>query len=793
MVSRLYPWLTTCSVMACLALPAYAQEQQGPTPETMPGAATAPQPTSRDEQAPPAATGPASVGLADIIVTARKTAENLQTVPVAVTSVSGADMARQSIRSLSDIQTTAPNLRIRPSNANPSSALVTIRGQSQNDTVATLDPAVGTYVDGVYWARSVGLNVNVVDIATAEILRGPQGTLFGRNTTGGAINITTNAPRLDRWEGSAAATIGNYGTLNLAGVLNVPLGSTLSVRFAAQHAGNDGFGRNIRDGRRTDNIRTSTLRGKLLWQPGSMFDLTLGYERFQLDGTGPGQKLVFASATSPANTVIRLQSGGTDTLANYLYTGTDLYRSNVDSLVPAYALTRTAYATANLRTGIGDFKATGAWRTVYNRYTLDFDGTPYQIGTSNPTVADTTQWSGELQWTNTLFDGRLKYIAGYYYFDEHGTDQSTTYVLAALNPVNNPNRPYGRIGAVSNAGYGQATLKITDALSVTGGLRYTDDRKSFSSRTRNGFDTAISRCLVPTIVRPDPNVCYGVFPELKYNKINYLATVDYRFTRDIFAYARTASGYRGGGYNLRGAVNPVVGPLGTYTPFGPETVTDYEIGLKSELFDRHVRLNIALFYDKFNDVQRTTVIGTPTGSVATYATNAAKATVKGIEVEAIIIPVEHAQLGFNGGYTDAGYERYQDPILGDLKDADFPNTPKYTASVYGQYIMPLAFGDLLVRADYNYTSRVNFTGAPANVGGVPLAFYTSQKGYGLLNLRAGVTLADGMLEIAAFGTNVLGKKYTVSAHEFVTSGLGLVNRIPGRPATFGVDLKVNFR
>jgi iron complex outermembrane recepter protein len=735
----------------------------------------------------------ASDGLTEITVTARKTAENLQDVPVAVTALLGDQLADQSVRALPDLQQVAPNLRIRMSNSNPSSALVTIRGQSQNDTVATLDPAVGVYVDGVYWARSVGLSVNILDVATAEILRGPQGTLFGRNTTGGALNITTADPDLNDLQVRAGVTLANYGTLNLSGAVSIPvIAGKLAIRIAAQDNSTNGFGYNLFNKQQTDDLHTTTFRAKALLQVTDDLSLLLGTEIFKLDGRGPGQKLVFGAATSPGNVVIRRLSGGRESLATYLNDG-KAYITNTDASEPAIAKSDTEYAVISLSTGIGDFKATGSRRRVFNSYTLDFDGTPYPIGAAQPSEADTTQYTGEVNYSNAFMDDRLKVILGYFYFYEDGTDKSFTNVLALLNPVNNPSQPFGFITARSHAVYGQANFKLTGALTFTGGIRYTNDTKGFSSQTRNGIGTDLARCQVPVITRPDPTKCFGVFPDVKATKVNYLASLDYKIGNDALVYARTATGYRSGGYNLRGTINPLVaGPYGTFTAFGPESVTNYELGFKSELFDRHLRLNVALFYDQFDDVQRTTVVATPSGGVATYATNAAKATVKGIEAEGTLLLGSSFAINFAAGYTDAKYKTYIDPILGDLSAAKFPNTPEFTGNIGGEYKADVGIGELKLRADYSYVTKVNFTGAPALVRGINLADIVTEPGYGLLNLRASLQPADDRLEISVFGTNVTNKLYYVSAHEFVTSGLGIVNKIPGRPAQYGVELKFKY-
>ncbi len=734
-------------------------------------------------------------GLQEIVVTARKTSENLQTVPVAVTSVSGDELARQSIRSITDIQQTVPNLRIRPGNANPSSAIITIRGQSQNDTVATLDAAVGTYVDGVYWARSVGLNVDVLDVSSAEILRGPQGTLFGRNTTGGALNITTNAPNLNDVQLDAGITLASYGTMQANGMLSVPIiPGTLAVRLAARDADTNGYSYNAFTRNRMDDLHNTTLRGKLLFEPSSTFNLTLGFETFRMRGRGQGQRLFYATPNpaAGANVAVRLLSLGRDNLSNYLYNG-DPYTTRVNSDAPARADTDTEYATANWTPDFGAFKATVSRRKVFNAYTLDFDATPFLIGEAAPSSAETKNYSAEINYTGRAFDDRLKFILGYFYFDESGIDQSTTNVLPRLNPVNNPSRPFGEIGTKSHAAYVQASLSVTDALSFTGGLRYTDDTKTFSSRTQNSFSGNIAQCLVPIIVRPNPAICFGTFAPLKSSKLNYLASVELKASDDIFVYARTATGYRGGGYNLRGSINPIVGPLGTFTPVAPENVTNYEVGLKTEFFDRHLRINIAAFYDQFKNIQRTTVIGTPTGGVSTYATNAAEATIKGLEVEGTALLGEAFRINFAVGYTDAKYKKFVDPILGDLSATQFANTPKFTGSIGGQYETDIGIGKLMARADYSYTSNVNFTGAPDLLNGVTLSKFTSQPAYGLLSARVALTTPDEKLEIAAFGTNITKSKYFVSSHEFVTSGLGVVNKIPGRPAIYGVELKFRYR
>jgi iron complex outermembrane recepter protein len=746
------------------------------------------------QSAPTAPSTSNTDGLEVVVVTARKTSENNQTVPLAVTSVSGLDLARQSIRTVADIQQVAPNLRIRPGNANPSSAIVTIRGQSQNDTVATLDAAVGTYVDGVYWARSVGLNVDVLDVASAEILRGPQGTLFGRNTTGGALNITTNAPNLNNVQFDVGATLASFATRQINGTVSLPIiDGKLALRLSARDADTSGYGYNEFTQHRMDALHTTTFRGKLLFQATDNFDVILGVETFKMRGRGPGQRLFYANPnplTGP-NRAVSILSGGRDNLQNYLYNG-DPYTTKVDSDNPASADTDTQYVTANWTPSFGAIKATVSRRRVFNSYTLDFDASPYLIGAAAPSEADTTNHSAELTFTSQAFDEKLKYILGYFYFDEDGIDKSTTNVLPQLNP-NNPTRPFGEIGTTSHAVYAQGTYSFTDAFSITGGLRYTDDVKTFNSRTQATFGTNIATCQVPVIVRPDPAVCFGRFADLKSAKLNYLLGAEFKATENIFLYARTASGYRGGGYNLRGGVNPIVGPLGTFTPVEPENVVNYEAGIKSELFGRRLRLNIAAFFDTFENIQRTTVIGTPQGGVSTFASNAAEAKISGIEVEGTAILTSALRINFAVGYTDARYDRFIDPILGDLTATKFANTPELTANIGAQYKVGVGIGDLLARVDYSYVDDVNFTGAPDLLNGVTLSKFTSQEAYGLVNFRLALTTNDEKFEFSAYGTNVTEEKYFVSSHEFVTSGLGVVNQIPGRPAIYGIEMKVRYR
>jgi iron complex outermembrane receptor protein len=743
-------------------------------------------------------------GLQDIVVTARKIAENLQDVPVAVTAFTGEELERQNVRAVIDIARQTPGLAIREASGE-ATAIFAIRGQVQNDSLATLDPSVGIYVDGVYWARAYGINADLVDIQTVQTLKGPQGTLFGRNTTGGAMLIQTNDPDFDGVSGLVSATYGRFNQRIGTAVVNIPLiADRLAIRGAVRVEKRDGFVTNIFDGTKNAGERNNwTGRVKLLAKPTETLSILLSADVFGIEAEQrPGQLRYIAPALGAAQ--IGFQLGATTfptAIAAGLAEGANIiqfykdnpYKSNINHPVVNNYRTKTYTGTATLDTSFGAIKFIGGYRQVKgggpggaNSSTQDIDGTPYEIVWGVDGARKLSQYSGELQITGKAADGAVDFVAGAFYFHESGLDTSNSVALPALSGTNYTHYD-GEINNDSQGVYGQASWHITDALTFTGGLRYSVEDKALTIRnsvqTPGGVTLA---CIVGGTTLA--NNCTA-FRKDAYSGVSYTAGLDYKVTPDILVYAKTAKGFRSGGQNLRATTTT------NFIPFGPETAISYEGGLKSELFDRRVRFNLAGYYTRVNDIQRS--IFTPTNPPATLVQNAGKARILGAEVELTVVPVEGLILSATGAIVKPKYLEYQEDLGGgvikDRRSDRFDSVPEYSASFSATYTTDVGIGKLMLHGDYSYTAKWAFGSynEPTNPDNAAVIAASTVPAAHLVNARASLGMMDDSLEVALWVRNLTDNNddlagLLVPPGETGTTGVGYAIGIRREPRTFGI-------
>lgn len=763
-------------------------------------------------------------GIQEIIVTARKTSESLQTTPVAVSALTSADLEKQQIVSVAQLQTTTPNLTVSSGVAQPGSATLFIRGQGSSDGLIAIDQAVGAYLNGVYLARSTGGNFDMIDAQRVEVLRGPQGTLFGRNTTGGAINIITNEPT-GEFGGSIRADYGNYDSMLFRGVLNLPIkDEEFGVRLAYQHREHGGYGKNLSFGNDLNDANSEYFRLTAKVQPAETdlkMLLVIDASDFKNGGELVGLRSLAATASSRALLVNGCNGTGPTAgiqplcspvsrgpLSQYLYNGPGSITSfrkvfhNVDS-----------YGRSKSRgiAGIVDYefseaakiKSTTAWRTVKLDSLSDNDGTPFHFtggfdGSFGNRI-DQKQFTQELQLSGTV--GPIDYILGGFYFVENGRDVSRSGSLFPLSTAISFND--GDIRNRSIAGFGQIIYNVTDALRVTGGLRYTEDKRNLVSRNRNqNAITGVQTSALPAgVLDGDPNDPFRASFSRTFDYWSWLASIDYQASDELFFYGKVSRSQRSGGFNTRitAAVAPPIS-------FRPEEITDYEIGAKLDLFDRRVRFNVAGFYDTVEDVQRN-IIGVVGTQLISGNDNAAKARIQGIEAELTVAPTDGLTLRGNFGITDAKYKQFINSIdLADYSDSEFPYTPKYTWSVSGDYDYPVGeAGSLKLHADYGWRSkqfstalalgaqqRVGLTQDQIDAGNRALQNTARIRSYGVLNARIGFQFNDPDLEIAAYVQNATKKKYITRLLALEATPFGLTSYLAGDPRTYGVSASFRF-
>lgn len=764
-----------------------------------------------------------SGGIQEIVVVARKTEESLQTVPVAVSAVTGDMLDRQSITSVTQLQTTTPNLNFSSAVAQPGSATVFIRGQGSSDGLIAIDQAVGVYINGIYSARSTGGAFDMVDVQRVEVLRGPQGTLFGRNTTGGAVNIIPNEPSTAGFDAEARFDYGNFDTILARGMLNIPMGDALAARIAYQHREHDGYGRNLSLGRPLGTANSDFFRISFkLEPPGSRFSalFSADYTNYKDAGELVGLKSVtLGAATSPQQLVVGACNGtapipalnalqsfcpavARGPLQNFIYGqngNTDIH--SVYQNTPAFGLSRTHGASGILQYEFSDaaiLKSTTGWRGVYLNALSDNDGTPYVFsGGLAPfagNIIDQDQFSQELQLSGKL--DRLQYILGGFYFVENGTDRSRSASLFPLSPA--IGIVDGTIRNRSIAGFGQLIYEVADGFRLTAGLRYTEDKRTLVSRNRdlNFFTNAVTSS-IPTLLDGDPGDPFRATFKRSFNYWSYLASADWQATDNIFLYVKTSRSQRSGGFNTRAVAggNPPIS-------FSPEEVTDYEVGAKLDLFDRRVRLNLAAFNSDVKNVQRN-LIGVAGSRLVSGVANAASARIRGLEAELTVVPVEGLTLGANVGLTDPKYKRFINSLDNtDWKDAAFPYTPKYTLGLTGDYEHEIEnAGTIRLRIDYGWrskqfatpmqlpaASRVGLTPEQIAAGNAALQNTSKIPGYGILNGRIAFELDDPDLEIAFYARNITQKKYFTRLLSLENTPFGITSYTPGDPRTYGVSL-----
>ena len=692
-----------------------------------------------------------------------------------MTALSGEALQRQSVTNLREVVTFTPNARIRAHPSDPTAVVASFRGQVQADILPTLDPSVGVYVDGVYWARAMGGNASLMDIERVEVLKGPQGTLFGRNTTGGALNIKTKDPNFDGFSGNLSGRVGDHDLREGGAVVNIPLNDKVALRVAGLHTRFGGYGHELVTGAGLNNYESWIWRAKLLIKPTDTAKLVLSAEQYQFHGAGASPKLIFFANPSAATAEVAVESRGRDSLANYLLTGSGSPFDVAEGFKPFNRVNTGTYsATGSLETGLGTVTAIVGYRRYKTRRNEELDGTPYKILTPNQ-MSEGHQFSQELQLTGHALDGRLDYTAGLFHFDENvPEDIEASFALEAINP-GAPAISEGSIRNKAFAVYTQENYHFTDQLSLTAGVRYSVDDRQLKSRNKIGPTFA---CNVPVALRVDPAVCESNQTRT-WKGWSYTVSANYQPTKDILIYVKTSKGFRSGGFQLRGGAT-----VTDFTPFNPETVTDYEAGLKSEFLDRRLRFNTAAFYSDYQNIQRTGIVPRAGGGLSTIVTNAAKGVVKGLEAEVTAIPIERLELGASIGITRPKYKRFVD-ASGDRSQEEFEGVPKFTAAASAQYTVPISVGDLSLQGDYAWTGR--------QVWGKNLAPpATVSKGYSLVNARAALKLAKPNLELAVFAKNLFDTRYKYFALDLFGPGLGVIVGYFGAPREVGVQATYSF-
>jgi iron complex outermembrane receptor protein len=735
-----------------------------------------------------------------IVVTARRVNENVQDVPVAVTAVSGETIAQLAITDLRQVNGLTPNLFIQTNAGQALGGSIKLRGQQNPADQITFDPAVAVYIDDIYLPRENGLGAVTLDIESIQVLNGPQGTLFGKNATGGALIFTSRRPELDAVGGYATVGVGNYDTRQLTGVLNLPLVTDkLAIRVAGTMDTSGGFGTDSA-GRATGARKNSSFRAQMLFEPGDALSVRLIAERTDLQtdvqmirptrvypysaanpppGSAPLGLRAVAAALSLPQTPAGFEAARNALAAQAAATG---FYDTPTNRVQFHNLSWTTFS-GDIRYEINDaitVRSITGYRKLDQRQNQDNDSFTFNIvdnHTFNIPISKSTDesfFSQELQLIGTL--DRFDWIVGGYFAKTDGTEVNVSGSLGIINPTA-PVFFDGDAKSRTLGVFAQGTYAVLDNLNVTGGVRYTEETKELVSRNRNAVT-----CLVPVALRSTAGGCISVPIKDTFNDVSYLASIDWKPVEELMIYARTGRGFRGGGQNLRG------GSAATFVEFKPEVVVDYEIGLKFEGFDRALTTNIALFTSDLKNAQRNVFITLPDNSVTTVTTNAASATVKGIELDAIVRPFDGSTIRFTAGYLDAQYNEFRD-LTGDRTGESF-GVPEFTYSITATQDVPVGNDNLRALINWTWIDDVQFV--PAGTG-LTDRLSTKQPAFGQLNARLTYTIDALDADVSIWGRNLTDKKFITGAVSFQQAGnFGFDVGYAGRPLEFGIDVTMRF-
>ena len=703
-----------------------------------------------------------SGGLQDIFVTATRTSTNIQRTPIAVTALTTEALQERGARSLLDLNSFTPSLSVGNTSGQATSGGYAIRGMGVNGSSSA---AVGIYVDDVYFSSSAGNLLRLIDVERIEVLRGPQGTLFGRNTIAGAVQFITNKPTQE-FGGYVDGTVGRYDRADIQGAINLPVTRTLAVRLTGASQRKDGyvldeFNQIYRGAERYSQIR---VQGR--WEPMESLTVDLKGDFFRQRSNG---QAIRVTAINPNALFIGLGALGGETRPY-----DDRYLSRSRYSFAGFGSPEFARQKFEVYQGVVNYdvtenfhlKSITAYTKASNSTAYDTDSTPLNFVSVTPDDNTAKVFTQEFQASGSALDERLKWTTGVYYYDSRSRSQSG---ILSIGLDAFPLDPASRSNVESKAVYGQATFNFTEALSVTGGLRY-------SKETSTDFVEGTA---------PGSSMFKNTSP---------LIGINFQATERALFYAKASRGFRAGGFTADARLP------GNGLGFGPETAWTYEAGARLDLFDRRLRLNPTVFQTDWKSIQFNLLIPTA-GQIILATANAGDARIRGVELEGQLIATDRLSFNFAGSYLDAEYTRvpaltysaYPEGVLGPVvtlpnltRDTELQRTPKYKISVGGRYVLPLKGGQkITLSGDYTYTDRQR--------SAVTISDSVEMPSYHLVNSRLQFDSADEMWSAALFVTNLTNEYYLTGGVDYAggfTAGARVEN--PARPREWGLQATVRF-
>ncbi len=705
----------------------------------------------------------------EVVVTARKTAENVQKTPLSVSPFSQKQLDSLGAQHTTDLQGLVPNLNIAQGRGSADATNIYIRGVGQPDALQTFDPAVGVYIDDVYYSRIRGTMLDLLNLQDVEVLRGPQGTLYGKNTIGGALKLTTIKPNQD-FHASADLSLGSYDLVDAKASVSGPLSDTWAAGIAVLDDKHKGYVTNpLVKGQDYNNQNTQSVRAQAAWTPTDRFRLDLSF-----DATNENPHMTVGQQTG----VLKSAFGATlytppSPLPTYNFkTSTTVGLPNKEPLETWGA---SAVATWKLN---DDFtvKSISAFRKLKYDDFIDIDATPLQLGDVQVAV-DQHQASQELQLN---YDhGPIKSVSGLYYLREDISSHQEAYANAFLTPFTFLRTIDDSLATTSWAAYTNWTYSVTDQLHVSAGVRYTNEHKEYV-RSTSTFSTlsAVVGTFAPSFT---PTTWTNVSPSV---------SIDYQITPDAMIYARAAEGFQSGGFN--GRANSANQNL----PYAPETLISYEAGAKTEWFDHRLRLNADVFYNDYRDFQASvgaveTIAGIPTPILSVV--NAGKLNITGAELELTAVPIEGLRLDSEIGLLDAKYDTFNDTTFpGGTRKWETPAfSPHVTARFGGAYQWEVPGGHVTLSGQSRYRSQMALSVDNANP--TTRAHYQGmwQDAFWVEDAQLVWENTDRRYSIGVYGKNITNQVYKTDAQNFISVG-GILTAYYGDPETWNVTFRYRY-
>ncbi|RME66151.1 MAG: TonB-dependent receptor [Alphaproteobacteria bacterium] len=633
--------------------------------------------------------------LEEIVVRARMRSETLQTVPLSVSQMSGDFLDDNFVVQLEDVEKYTPNVELGKIQFAAGGLTASIRGASFADLEKTFEPAVAVAIDGMFFANNTGANTDFFDIASVEILRGPQGTLFGRNTIGGVINIERTRPT-GEWGIKASASYGSFQRNDYKVVANAPVvKDVLALKLGFFSLNGDSHTRNINTGIRDDGIDKIAASGALLFTPSESFEALLTVDYLDDDSQYPGLVNLSAPGSLVCDAFGECFSNGAAVAEARKFKVSFSDKPFVATLESTAVNLRLNYKLDELTfESITTYMDMDDFLDEENTGGRDIGGLPILTALRGQKAE---QLSQEIRVISS-FDEWFNFVGGVFYFaSKYFLDPQEVRVLGGL-----ADRFTAGQHLDSLAAYAETYFQVLPKTRLTVGGRFTYEKKKFS------IDELVLGFTCPDPSLTDPLLAACANPQESWTKFTPRVSIDHQFTDDVMAYFTWARGFRSGGFNGRAQTPTSIGP------YDPETVDNFELGLRSEFWNRKARVNLTVFHTDYSNKQEEVITVSPVNPSVTETTvqNAASARMNGAEAEIAVVPTPHLTLRSAIGYLDGEYTKF---LIGgvDVKDQrNFRYAPDWSVSVGGDYTIPIAAtdGEVAINANYKWTD--DFTTSP---------------------------------------------------------------------------------